>query len=153
MRVRELSSFAQHGIFCAVVLSTALSTAQVPTAREGPATAPSTLPSRVTMVYTLGDDNHDKIAENPTVQQIKAAVASLDGDHVQAVYVNRDDKHGIQANWIGPNAILFQYGDGDDRHLYRSSKNYPPDMAVKLLMSFMSGKDDWRKMVEWEPEK
>ena len=47
----------------------------------------------------------------------------------------------------------FQYWDGGDQHMYQTSKKYPPDVAVKLLKSYMSGNDDWLTMVKWEPVK
>ncbi len=121
-------------------------------AGRSPATAPTTSPSEVTMVYTLGDDNNAKLVQNPTVEQIRAAVASLDGEKVQAVYLNRDDAHGIQANWMAKNELTFQYLDGDAR-MYHTTAKHSPDVAVRLLQSYMSGKDEWLKMVKWEPEK
>jgi hypothetical protein len=121
-------------------------------AQRPAATAPTTSASEVKMIYTLGDDNNEKLAQNPTVEQIKAAVASLDGDKVQAVYLKRDDAHAIQANWIAKNELSFQYQNGGDQ-MHHTPEKYSPDVAVKLLQSYMSDKDQWLKMVKWEPEK
>ncbi len=117
-------------------------------AEQHPSTATS--PSEVQVVYTLGNDNNATIAKNPSAEQIKAALAALDGDKALAVYLNRDETHGIQANWDSDSKLSFQYQDGGDQHTYQTTKKYPRDMAMKLFLSYMSGKDDWLKMVTWE---
>jgi len=123
-------------------------------ANDHPATAPTTAPSADKMNYTLGNDNNENLAKNPTADQIKAAVASLDGDKVNAVYIHKDETHAIQVNWeADTSSFSFIYIDGGDAHMYASKKKYPPDVAVTLLLSYMSGKDDWLKMVDWAPMK
>ena len=67
--------------------------------------APATGPT--TKVYTLGNDNNANLAKNPTAEQIKAAIASLDGDKVNAVYLTIDETHAIQANWEAASKISF----------------------------------------------
>jgi len=130
-----------------VILGTTVLAGQLPT------TAPTTSPSETKTVYTLGNDNNENLAKNPTSDQIKAAVASIDGDKVNTVYIRKDATHCVQVNWDADKSFSFQYVDGGDAHMYETKKKYPPDVAVALLLSYMSGKDDWLKMVDWMPMK
>lgn len=120
--------------------------------QQVPAALPATQPAA--KVYTLGNDNIENLAKSPTTEQIKVALASLDGDKVNAVYLKTDDTHAIQANWEAAGKISFQYTDGGDEHMFMTrKKNYPPEIALKLFLSYMSGADAWLKMVDWAPLK
>lgn len=122
-------------------------------AAQRPTTLPSTAPTENKMTYVLGNDNNENLAKNPTTERIRAAVASLDGDKVNAIYIHKDEAHCIQVNWESDKSFSFQYVDGGDDHLYATKKKYPPDAAVALLLSYMSGHDEWLKMVDWAPMK
>jgi hypothetical protein len=111
----------------------------------------STTTAPAPRTYTLGTDDNPNLSQNPTPSQIKAAIATLEGQKIHAVFISVDEKHSIQANWESAQEVGFQYVDGgDDRTFESRTKKYSPEVALAVLMSYSVGGGDWQKMIDWE---
>lgn len=108
--------------------------------------APTTLPSGKPMVL---EDSNGKSVSRPTAEQIKAAVAKLDGDRVVFLILRMDETHFIQVNWDAKDQFSFQYAAGNDDRIFETTRKYPADVAVRVLLSYLSGTEEWKKGVEW----
>jgi len=96
------------------------------------------------------DLSEEKKVSNPTEADIRAGVTSLDGDKNIYVIVRTDAKHWIQASWAAEGVVDFDFADGSRDAQYHTPKRYPKEIAMKVLVSYLSGTADWKKLVEWE---
>ncbi len=98
------------------------------------------------MTYSLMNDD-GKTLNNPTEADIRVAVAKIDGDKFVMAQLFKG-KDCLQANWEEKNQLSFQCEEGGKPF---HTKAYPADVVVKVFLSYMTGTDDWKKMVELKP--
>ncbi len=97
-------------------------------------------------------DNQNKVTKNPTEANIRAALVVFDREDGANALLSKGDNDQVALasdNWEAKGKIHFQYKDGDK--VFHTSKSYPSDIAIKIYLSFLSGTDEWQKMVELKP--
>ena len=107
--------------------------------------------------YTLKFWKNEKIIRNPTEADIRAAVTALDNseDGPRLVLSTAGNTNELQVSGTPKGGFSFDYheGVGDNYPLYLSKKSdHSAETAIKLLVAYMKGTDDWKKMVEWKKE-
>lgn len=107
--------------------------------------------------YTLKLWKNEKIIRNPTEADIRVAVTALDNseDGPRLVLSTAGNTNELQVSGTPKGGFSFDYheGVGDNYPLYLSKKSdHSAETAIKLLVAYMKGTDDWKKMVEWKKE-
>lgn len=93
----------------------------------------------------------EKKIPNPTAADIREAVLAMDtktggaflvieGSPMTYVQTSGDQRLGFE----------MEYQEANIRRHYRAKRRFTTDEIVKVLTSYTTGADDWKKAAEWE---
>ncbi|MEQ2009164.1 MAG: hypothetical protein ABMA26_20470 [Limisphaerales bacterium] len=130
---------------CALPLALALLAVAVGCGKQTGVATPSK-----SLNYTL-DISGDKKVQNPSEAVIREAVLALDTKKGGAFLVVEVTKLTyIQTSGDGRVGFELEYQESDIRHHFRAKRRFTADEIVKVLTSYTTGVDDWKKAAEWE---
>ena len=116
-------------------------------------TTTTTPPKAKTMNCTLDICGAKKI-QNPTEADIRQAVFGLDTKKGEAFLIlGPTDMTYIQTGGDQKAGFDLEYQESDAKHHYRAKRDFTADEVLKVLLSYTTGSEDWKKSAEWEPIK
>jgi hypothetical protein len=93
----------------------------------------------------------DKTIQNPTEDEIRQAVSTLDNKNNDAFLVLEiNDMTYMQTSGDPKDGFILEYQENDVKHHYQSKRELAADEVVKALVLYSVGSDDWKQMAEWQ---
>jgi hypothetical protein len=90
----------------------------------------------------------------PTAQEIEITLKDAPGGVNSFVILEKDPKHFIQVAIDQGKVVCLEYQEGGSSNHFRSTSDVLPlEVIQQVFLSFLSGGEDWRDLVNWEHQK